>query len=219
MTREWEILLDSLGPIIEAGILVTIPLSLFSFFLGIVIAIIAAVGKLSSNKLIHSMAAFYVWVIRGTPLLVQLFIVFFGLPSVGIVLDPWPAGILAFGLNFGAYASESIRGAILSVPKGQVEAAESLGMTDGQVFFRVIMPQTTRVAIPALVGNFISLVKQTSLASTVTIMDMFLVAQRYVSYYYETMLIYLEVAVLYLLMTTVLTWVQRKVEIYFSKYV
>ncbi|WP_277630497.1 amino acid ABC transporter permease [Atopococcus tabaci] len=192
--------------------------SSLSFLFGIVLAVAAAAGKRSSNKLIKSIASFYVWIIRGTPLIVQLFIVFFGLPSVGVVLDPWPAGILAFGLNFGAYASESIRGAILSVPKGQIEAAESLGMSGRQVFFRVVLPQTIRVAVPALMGNFISLVKQTSLASTVTIMDMFLVAQ-YVSYYYETMLIYLEVAVLYLLMTTVLTWVQKKVEIRFSTYV
>lgn len=219
MTRELEILLESLGPILRAGLFVTIPLSLLSFMVGIVIAVLTAAAKLSANKLLRGIASFYVWVIRGTPLLVQLFIVFFGLPSVGIVLDPWPAGILAFGLNFGAYASESIRGAILSVPKGQLEAAESLGMTGTQIFARVILPQTTRVAVPALVGNFISLVKQTALASTVTIMDMFLVAQRYVSYYYETMLIYVEVAVIYLAMTTVLSWVQKKVEIHFSKYV
>lgn len=219
MTRELGIVLDSLWPIIRAGLFVTIPLSILSFLFGIVLAVAAAAGKLSSNKLIKSIASFYVWIIRGTPLIVQLFIVFFGLPSVGVVLNPWPAGILAFGLNFGAYASESIRGAILSVPKGQIEAAESLGMSGRQAFFRVVLPQTIRVAVPALMGNFISLVKQTSLASTVTIMDMFLVAQRYVSYYYETMLIYLEVAVLYLLMTTVLTWVQKKVEIRFSTYV
>ncbi len=140
MTRELGIVLDSLWPIIRAGLFVTIPLSILSFLFGIVLAVAAAAGKRSSNKLIKSIASFYVWIIRGTPLIVQLFIVFFGLPSVGVVLDPWPAGILAFGLNFGAYASESIRGAILSVPKGQIEAAESLGMSGRQVFFRVVLP-------------------------------------------------------------------------------
>lgn len=219
MSRELEILSESFWPIVQAGLTVTVPLSLLSFIFGIVVAILTATAKLSSHKLLSGLAAFYVWVIRGTPLLVQLFIIYFGLPSVGIVLDAWPAGIIAFGLNFGAYASESIRGAILSVPKGQIEAAESLGMTASQVFFRVTLPQTTRVAIPALVGNFIALVKQTSLASTVTIMDMFLTAQRYISLYYETMLIYLEVAALYLAMTTVLTHIQKKVEIHFSRYV
>lgn len=219
MSREMTILIDSFWPIMEAGLKVTIPLAFFSFLLGIVVAVITALAKLSSNRFIRGLASFYVWIIRGTPLLVQLFIVYFGLPNIGITLDAWTAGIWAFGINFGAYASESIRGAILSVPKGQIEAAESLGMSEQQVFFRIIIPQMIRVAVPSLMGNFISLVKQTSLASTVTIMDMMLVSQRYVQIYFETMLIYLEVAAIYLAMTTVLSWLQKKVEIKFSQYV
>lgn len=219
MSRELTILIESFWPIVRGALTVTIPLSVFAFLFGIVIAVFTAVAKLSQNRVFQKIAAFYVWVIRGTPLLVQLFIIYFGLPSVGVILDPWTAGIIGFGLNFGAYASESIRGALVSVPKGQIEAAESLGMSPRQVLFRVVLPQAVRVAVPALVGNFISLVKQTSLASTLTLMDMFLVAQRYVSYYYETMLIYLEVAVLYLALTTVLTHLQRKIEVRFSEYV
>lgn len=219
MERQLEIIHESFFDILEAGVKVTIPLAVFSFMVGIILAVLVASARLSNNRILQKMAAFYVWIIRGTPLLVQLYIIFFGLPSLGVTLEPWPAGILAFAVNFGAYASEAIRGAITSVPKGQIEAAESLGMSSFQVFWRAVLPQAVRVAIPALMGNFISLVKQTSLASTVTIMDLMLTADRYVSRYYETMLIYLEVAVIYLLFTSILTWLQGKVEQRFSTYV
>lgn len=219
MERQLEIIHESFFDILEAGVKVTIPLAVFSFMVGIILAVLVASARLSNNRILQKIAAFYVWIIRGTPLLVQLYIIFFGLPSLGVTLEPWPAGILAFAVNFGAYASEAIRGAITSVPKGQIEAAESLGMSSFQVFWRAVLPQAVRVAIPALMGNFISLVKQTSLASTVTIMDLMLTADRYVSRYYETMLIYLEVAVIYLLFTSILTWLQGKVEQRFSTYV
>ncbi|MCO8297437.1 amino acid ABC transporter permease [Tetragenococcus halophilus] len=219
MERQLEIIDDSFFDILKAGISVTIPLAVFSFLVGILLAVLIASARLSSYRILQKIAAFYVWIIRGTPLLVQLYIIFFGLPSLGVSLEPWPAGIIAFAINFGAYASESIRGAITSIPKGQIEAAESLGMSSFQVFWRAILPQAVRVAIPALMGNFISLVKQTSLASTVTIMDLMLIADRFVSRYYETMLIYLEVAVIYLLFTSILTWLQGKVEKRFSTYV
>lgn len=219
MERQLEIIDASFFEILKAGISVTIPLAVFSFIVGILLAVLVATARLSTHRVLQKIAAFYVWIIRGTPLLVQLYIIFFGLPSLGISLDPWPAGIIAFAANFGAYASESIRGAITSIPKGQIEAAESLGMSSFQVFWRAILPQAVRVAIPALMGNFISLVKQTSLASTVTIMDLMLTANHFVSRYYETMLIYLEVAVIYLLFTSILTWLQGKVEKYFSTYV
>lgn len=219
MERQLEIIDDSFFDILKAGISVTIPLAVFSFLVGILLAVLIASARLSSYRILQKIAAFYVWIIRGTPLLVQLYIIFFGLPSLGVSLEPWPAGIIAFAVNFGAYASESIRGAITSIPKEQIEAAESLGMSSFQVFWRAILPQAVRVAIPALMGNFISLVKQTSLASTVTIMDLMLIADRFVSRYYETMLIYLEVAVIYLLFTSILTWLQGKVEKRFSTYV
>lgn len=219
MERQLEIIHESFFDILEAGLRVTIPLAVFSFMVGILLAVLVASARLSNKRILQKIAAFYVWIIRGTPLLVQLYIIFFGLPSLGVTLEPWPAGIIAFAVNFGAYASEAIRGAITSVPKGQIEAAESLGMSSFQVFWRAVLPQAVRVAIPALMGNFISLVKQTSLASTVTIMDLMLTADRYVSRYYETMLIYLEVAVIYLLFTSILTWLQGKVEKRFSTYV
>lgn len=218
LERLIEIVSSSFIPILEAGLTVTIPLTLASFLVGIIIAIIVAAARNSTNPILNSLAAFYVWLIRGTPLIVQLYIVYFGLPSVGIVFDPWPAGVFAFSIYFGAFASESIRGAISSVPRGQIEAAESLGMTRLQVFQRTIFPQALRVAIPALMSNLITLFKMTSLASTVTIIDMMLVARRYINIYYETLLIYVEVAILYLFFTTLLTWLQKYVEKRLSVY-
>ena len=126
---------------------------------------------------------------------------------------------MALSLSFGAYASESIRGALLSVPQGQVEAALSLGMSKKQVFFRTVLPQAVRIAVPPLMGNFIGLFKQTSLVSTVTIMDMMFTAQRYVSVYFETLLIYLELAVLYLIFTSIFTQIQARIEAYYSRFV
>ena len=181
MEREWLIFQASFWPILKAGLLVTLPLSLMALLIGMVIATLTALARLSKSPWLSQPARFYVWLIRGTPLLVQLFIVYFGLPNIGITLDAWVAGVLALSLSFGAYASESIRGALLSVPQGQVEAALSLGMSKKQVFLRTVLPQAVRIAVPPLMGNFIGLFKQTSLVSTVTIMDMMFTAQRYVS--------------------------------------
>ena len=219
MEREWLIFQASFWPILKAGLLVTLPLSLMALLIGMVIATLTALARLSKSPWLSQPARFYVWLIRGTPLLVQLFIVYFGLPNIGITLDAWVAGVLALSLSFGAYASESIRGALLSVPQGQVEAALSLGMSKKQVFFCTVLPQAIRIAVPPLMGNFIGLFKQTSLVSTVTIMDMMFTAQRYVSVYFETLLIYLELAVLYLIFTSIFTQIQARIEAYYSRFV
>lgn len=212
------ILQDSFCPIFKAALTVTLPITIAASLFGLALATLTAIGRLSHRKWIQQIAAGYVWIIRGTPLLVQLFIVYFGLPNIGIVLDAWLSGILALGISFGAYASESIRGAILSVPTGQIEAAKSLGMTNRQIYQRIIIPQAIRVAVPSLMGNFIALFKQTSLVSTVTIMDMMFTAQRYVSIYFETMLIYIEVALIYLFFTSIFSWLQDKTEAHYSRH-
>ena len=138
--------------------------------------------------------------------------------ELNITLDAWTAAILTFALNSGAYSAESIRGAILSIPRGQWEAADSLGMTHGQVLKRIIFPQTIRIALPAVMNDFISLVKSTSLASSITIIEMTMVGQQFASVTYEPLILYMEVAVIYLLISTVLTWIQGKLEIRTSKY-
>src|SRR4051794_2677066 len=128
----WTLLVDSFWPLLLAGLTGTIPLALASFAIGLVIALAIALMRLSPNRVVSNIARFYVSVIRGTPLLVQLFVIFYGLPSIGVVIDPWPAAIIAFSLNVGGYAAEIIRAAILSVPKGQWEAGHTVGLSQGR---------------------------------------------------------------------------------------
>ena len=165
-----QLVMDSFLPMVQAGFMVSLPLAMISFVCGILIAIGVALVRISpSDNILHhillKLTKYYVGVIRGTPLLVQLSIVFYGLPALGIYIDPIPAAIIGFSLNTGAYASETIRSAILSVPKGQWEAGFSIGMTYMQTFRRIIAPQAFRVAVPPLSNDFIGLFKNTSLAS------------------------------------------------------
>ena len=219
MSREMEILIESIWPILKAGLVVTIPLSLISFTIALIIAVITALSRISNIKILRYIFSLYVWIFRGTPLLVQLFIVFFGLPNLGFTLDAWLAAIITFSLNTGAYASESIRASILAIPKGQWEAAESLGMTYWQVLRRVIAPQTIRISLPPITNDFIDLVKGTSLVASITLADMFMIGQQITARTYEPLLIYSLVAVIYLLFITVLTFIQGKLEKSASKYI
>lgn len=207
-----QIFIDSLLPLLKAGVAFTIPLTLISFGLGMLLAILTALARLSKWMPIRQAAKFYVWVIRGTPLLVQLFIIFYGLPSVGITLEPFPAAVIGFTLSVGAYGSEIVRAAILSIEAGQWEAAYSLGMNRIQALYYVILPQAARVSVPPLGNSFISLVKDTSLAFTVTYAEMFRKAQEITSATYEPLLVYSEVALIYLLFSTVLSVLQSHME-------
>lgn len=207
-----QIFIDSLLPLLKAGVAFTIPLTLISFGLGMLLAILTALARLSKWTPIRQAARFYVWVIRGTPLLVQLFIIFYGLPSVGITLEPFPAAVIGFTLSVGAYGSEIVRAAILSIEEGQWEAAYSLGMSRLQALCHVILPQAARVSVPPLGNSFISLVKDTSLAFTVTYAEMFRKAQEITSTTYEPLLVYSEVALIYLMFSTVLSALQGHME-------
>ncbi|AWB45765.1 cysteine ABC transporter permease [Paenibacillus sp. CAA11] len=210
--RKIQIFLDSLLPLLKAGVTYTIPLTLISFALGLILAVMTALVRLSSWTVPKLIAKFYVWVIRGTPLLVQLFIIFYGLPTVGITLDPLVAAIIGFTLSVGAYGSEIVRAAISSIPQGQWEAAYSLGMTRIQALRRIILPQAARVSIPPLGNSFISLVKDTSLAATITYVEMFRTAQQIVATTYEPLLLYTEAGLFYLLFSTVLSGLQNNLE-------
>ncbi|MEK5254291.1 amino acid ABC transporter permease [Paenibacillus sp. FSL F4-0125] len=216
--RKIQIFLDSLLPLLKAGVAFTIPLALISFVLGLIIAILTALARLSPWVLPMLIARFYVWVIRGTPLLVQLFIIFYGLPAVGIVLDPFIAATIGFTLSVGAYSSEIVRAAILSIHKGQWEAAFSVGMTRAQALRRIILPQAARVSIPPLSNSFISLVKDTSLAATITYTEMFRTAQQVASTTYEPLLIYCEAGLFYLLFCSVLSALQNYLEKRLSRF-
>ena len=199
-------------PMLKAGMLLTVPVALISFGLGLILGLLTALARLSKIKPLIFIAKFYVWIIRGTPLLVQLFIIFYGLAKINIILDPLPAAIIGFTMNVGAYSSEIIRAAILSIPKGQWEAAASIGMTNTQALKRIVLPQAARVSIPPLFNSFISLIKDTSLAASITLTEMFQVAQRVTAATYEPLLLYIEVALIYLIFCTILSAVQSRVE-------
>ena len=220
----WEIIKTYLPQLLAAGFKYTIPLAIISFFFGLIIALVTALIRLSRQRgafmILKWIASFYVWLFRSTPLLVQLFIVFFGLPYLrikgvlphGIKLEPFTAGIITFSLNTGAYASETIRAAISSVPTGQWEAGAAIGMTRLQILWRIILPQALRVALPPLSNSFISLVKDTSLAASITIMEMFAVSQQIAAENYQPLLMYTLVAMVYAAFTTILSYFQGYLE-------
>ena len=194
---DWDLVQSSLWPIVKGALAGTIPLALSSFVLGLALALVIALMRLSRIRAVAGAARAYVSVIRGTPLLVQLFVIFFGLPSVGLTISPWPSAIIAFSLNVGGYASEVIRAAIQSVPKGQWEAAHMIGMPHGLALRRIILPQAARVSVPPLSNTFIGLVKDTSLASVILVAELFRQAQEIAAFSQEYMVVYVEAAVVY----------------------
>lgn len=214
-----QLMADSFWSLLSAGLQFTVPLAILSFVLGLALGILVALIRLYGPKPLKWVADFYVWVIRGTPLLVQLFLIFYGLPNAGITLDAFPAALIGFTLNVGAYSSEIVRGAILSVANGQWNAAASLGMNRRQTLRWVIIPQSIFVSIPPLSNTFISLIKDTSLAAVITVPEMFLAAQRIVSVTYEPLLLYVEAALIYLLFSTVLSKLQTRFETYYQRHI
>ena len=217
MVRVTGILIDSFIPLLKAGLMFTVPLAIVSFILGMIVAFAVAIIRVYNFKPLSAIAKFYVWVIRGTPLLVQLFIIFYGLPNLGITLNAWVSAIIGFTLSVGAYGSETIRAAILSVPKGQFEAAHALGLSKSRTLFSVILPQAIKVAIPPLANSFISLVKDTSLAAAITYKELFQVAQQITARTYEPLWLYIEAALIYLMFCSVLSALQSRLEIKFRK--
>lgn len=219
MDSLWQLALDSLWPMVSGALTATIPLAIISFALGLAVALMVALMRISTNKVVSGIARGYISIIRGTPLLVQLFVIFYGLPSVGITIDPWPSAIIAFTLNVGGYAAEIIRAAILSVPGEQWEAGYTIGMSKTRTLYKLILPQAARVAIPPLSNTFISLVKDTSLASMILVTEMFRRAQEIAATTYEFMLLYMEAAAIYWVICLVLSAVQDRMESRLEKYV
>lgn len=207
-----QLMIDSFWPLLSAGLIFTVPLTLITFVLGIVLGLSVALARLYGPAPLVMLVRFYVWLIRGTPLLVQLFLIFYGLPSVGIVLDAFTAAVIGFTLNIGAYSSEIIRATLAAIPKGQWEAAYSIGMNWPQVMWRVILPQAARIAVPPLSNTFISLVKDTSLAAAVTVPELFQAAQRLASVTYEPLILYIETALIYLMFSSMLSTLQDRLE-------
>ncbi|MBQ1315273.1 MAG: amino acid ABC transporter permease [Erysipelotrichaceae bacterium] len=216
--RVLEILINAFWRILLPGIKVTLPLTFFSFALAFVISVVVALIQYADVKILKQICRFYIWFIRGTPLLVQLYVVYYGLPQIGIMLDPVPAAILTFGFNEGAYMAESMRGALEAVPKGQIEAGYCVGMNYLQIIRRIVLPQALRTAFPSLSNSLISMVKGTSMASVITITEMFRQAQIINAIYYEPLWLYLEAAMFYLLFCSIITLVQRAGEKKLSTY-
>lgn len=213
-----SLMIESLPSLLWACVLFTVPLTVLSFGFGIGVGFLAALGRLFGPWPVATFVRFYVWIIRGTPLLVQLFLIFYGLPSVGIVLDAFPAALIGFTLNVGAYTSEIIRAVLSAVPKGQWEAAYSTGMTWAQAMRRIILPQAGRIAVPPLSNTFISLVKDTSLAAAITVPELFRAGQRIVATTYEPLILYVQVALIYLVVSSVLSTLQARLEKRLSRY-
>jgi L-cystine transport system permease protein len=213
-----SLMIESLPSLLWACLLFTIPLTVLSFVLGLAVGFAVALVRLFAPLPFAAIVRFYVWIIRGTPLLVQLFLIFYGLPSVGIVLDAFPAALIGFTLNVGAYSSEIIRAVLSSVQKGQWEAAYSIGMTWIEAMGRIILPQAGRVAVPPLSNTFIALVKDTSLAAAITVPELFRAGQRIVATTYEPLILYVEVALIYLVVSSALSSLQARVERRLSRY-
>ncbi len=204
-----ELLADSFWKILLPGLTMTIPLTLISFAFALVIAIVTALIQYSKVPVLQKFARFYIWIARGTPLLVQLYLVFYGLPKLGIMINPFPAAVIVFALNEGAYSAETMRASLEAVPAGQVEAAYCVGMNYFQVMKRIVLPQAFRTAFPPLSNSLISMVKETSLAANITVTEMFMATQRIVARTYEPLALYIEVALIYLLFSTILSRLQR----------
>ena len=188
--RLWNIFIDSFPKMLLRALTGTIPLTVIAFALAMVIAVVVALVQFANVKVLKSFCRFYIWIFRGTPLLVQLYIVFFGLSKIGILLDPFPAAVIVFSLNEGAYCAETVRASLESVPAGQLEAGQCAGLSYLQTIFRIVLPQAMRTAFPSLFNSLISMVKDTSLASCITVPEMLQTTKQIVAVTYESLLLY-----------------------------
>ena len=201
-------------PDLLRGAAVTVEITAAALVLGCVMGLLVGIGRLNpKNRLVYGICTAYVAVIRGTPLLVQLFILFFGLPQFGIMLPAFACGVLGLGIYSGAYVSEVVRGAIQSIDRGRMEAARSIGMSSGQAMASVILPQAVVRMIPPLGTEFIALIKNSALVSLLTIHDLMHEGQKIISVSYRSLEVYLAIAVVYFILTGATTLVLRRIEL------
>ncbi|MBG9733858.1 amino acid ABC transporter permease [Paenibacillus alvei] len=199
------------------GAYYTLLITIVSMFFGLLIGLVVAVARLKGNKFIRNVARIYVSIIRGTPILVQIFIIYYGLPDFGITLGPLTAAFISLSINISAYLSETFRGAILSVSNGQTEAALSLGLSPWQTMWRVVLPQAARVAIPPMGNTFIGMLKETSLVSVVTVTELLRSAQLLIAQYYVAMPFFIAIALMYWVMSIGFSAILNRIEIRLSK--
>jgi cystine transport system permease protein len=212
---EFQELLDLLResmPVMLRGAGLTLLLAVAAMLGGLVLGLPAALMRVSPWALLRWPAAVYVSAFRGTPLLVQLFVVYYGLPSIGIEFTPVTAGVLTLSLNAGAYLSESLRGAILAIAQGQWRAAYSLGLGWGQTLGHVVLPQALRVAVPSMSNTLISLIKDTSLVSVITMTELMLVTKELISVTFRPLPLYVAAAIIYWILSLFFESLQRRAE-------
>ena len=215
----WELVRDNAWPMLRAMVLTTIPLTAISFVIGLVIALGMGLMRMSTHPVVSNVARFYISVIRGTPLLVQLFIIFYGLPEFGIRISPFPAAVIAFSLNVGGYAAEIVRSSIESLPRGQWEAASTIGMDYRTTLRRIILPQAARTAVPPLSNTLISLLKDTSLAAVILVVELLRTAQQAAAPTFQFFTMYAMAAVYYYLACLLLSFLQSRTEVRLNRYV
>ncbi|AAM86016.1 amino acid ABC transporter permease [Yersinia pestis] len=216
MPESMQLVLDS-APFLLKGAWLTLQLSLGGMFFGLLLGFMLAMMRLSHFWPFSLISRFYVSIFRGTPLIAQLFMIYYGLPQFGIELEPMPAALIGLSLNTAAYTSETLRAAISSIEKGQWEAAASIGMTRWQALYRVILPQAGRTALPPLGNSFIGLVKDTSLAATIQVPELFRQAQLITSRTMEVFTMYLAASLIYWIMATLLSALQNRLEAHVNR--
>lgn len=200
-------LIGRILPVFVQAAWTTAELSLLSLALGLAVGALVAGLRLSHAAVLRFVGGAYVSVFRGTPALLQIFLIYFGGPQVGIQLEPFAAGAIALGLNIAAYMAESIRGGVLSVDRGQMEAARSLGFGEGQSMRWIVLPQAARLMIRPLGVNAVALVKGTALVATISVVELTYTAQRFIGSTYKPFEIFAVTAVLYMIMVYGLTLV------------
>jgi cystine transport system permease protein len=199
-------------PVLATGAVLTMKFAVASMVLGLLLGLVVAITRIGSNRVLSAVAQGYVSLMRGTPLLVQMFVIYYGLPDIGIALDPTSAGILTLTLNAGAYLSESMRGAILGIGPGQWAASQSLGLTHMQTLRYIVCPQALRLAVPSLGNTLISLIKDTSLVSVITVTELLRSTQEIIAATFRPLPLYLAAAAIYWVLSTLLSRLQVHVE-------
>ena len=211
MTIDWDIILESI-PLLAEGVIVTLEVSSLSAVLGLALGVMLGLGALSRSPAIRWFVAAYVDFIRGTPLLIQIFLVFFALPMVGIRFDEFAAGVVALSLNAAAFVAEVVRGGVGSIERGQSEAAKAIGMRHRQILVYILLPQAYRQMIPPLTNELISLVKNSSLLSVISVYELTRAGQAIISVHFVPFEIYTLLALYYYVLIKALSWLSVQLE-------
>lgn len=215
----WSLMKDSFWPMVKATIVRTIPIAVITFVLGVVLALFIALARMSKQPILSGLARLFISIVRGTPLLVQLFVIFYGLPSMGIKFNAYIAGSIALTINVAGYAAEIIRAALQSVPKGQWEAGSTVGMDYATTMRRIILPQAARTAVPPLSNTFISTVKDTSLLALITVVELVRTAQNLAATTQKFFPLYVLAGLIYWVVCLVLSFIQSRAETRLNRFV